>query len=88
MNRKEKISNLIRSAFNPEHLEVRDESLQHSGHVGSRPEGETHFYLNIVSKSFANLSRVEIHRRIKTVLKDEFTNGLHALRIKASSTIL
>ncbi len=87
MTRKEKISNLISSAFNPELLEVHDESSQHSGHAGSRPEGETHFYLRVVSKSFANHSRVEIHRKIKSVLKDEFQNGLHALRIQASATI-
>ena len=88
MTRQEKIYDLISSAFNPELLEVQDESMQHSGHVGSRPEGETHFYVKVVSKSFANLSRVEIHRKINNVLKDEFNNGLHALRIDASPKLL
>lgn len=85
MTRKDKISDLIKTAFNPELLVVQDESMQHAGHAGARPEGETHYYLKIVSKSFENLSKVEIHRLINYTLKEEFNNGLHALRINASA---
>lgn len=85
MTRQEKITTLIQTAFAPELLQVLDESAKHVGHAGARPEGETHFYLKIVSKSFLNLSKVEVHRKINRVLKDEFDNGLHALRINAAA---
>ena len=36
----------------PSRLNVVDDSHKHAGHVGARPEGETHFSVEIVSTSF------------------------------------
>ena len=33
----------LEEKFNPDELNVIDESHLHAGHVGARPEGETHF---------------------------------------------
>jgi len=52
----------LTDALAPESLDVIDESHKHAGHVGARPEGETHFRVEIVSREFAGLSRVERQR--------------------------
>ena len=37
------IETKLTESFQPASLEVIDESSQHAGHMGARPEGETHF---------------------------------------------
>lgn len=78
-NRQQNITECLKSALAPEFLEVINESNQH--HV---PENsETHFKVTIVCKQFEALSLIERHRRINTLLKNEFDSGLHALSIHA-----
>src|SRR5437868_5385870 len=43
------ITEKLTAALRPTRLQVVDESHQHAGHVGSRPGGETHFAVVIVS---------------------------------------
>jgi BolA protein len=68
--------------FSPTHLEVLDESARHAGHVGSRPEGETHFRVRIAAKVLDGLGRVDQHRAINAALADELAAGVHALAIE------
>lgn len=76
---KEKIS----AALAPSHLDVVDESHQHAGHAGSRPEGETHFRITVVSEQFRGLNRIKRHQAIYDILNVEMNNPIHALAIKA-----
>jgi BolA protein len=69
------------AAFAPEALEVIDESAKHEGHSGSRPGGETHFHVRIVSKAFEGASRVERQRRVYAALADEIKSRVHALSL-------
>ncbi|MBX9702737.1 MAG: BolA family transcriptional regulator, partial [Silvanigrellaceae bacterium] len=58
-------------------LDVLDES--HSHHV---PAGaETHFKVIMAAEEFKTLSRLERHRLINKLLRDEFDQGLHALSL-------
>src|ERR1041385_2920933 len=68
------------AAFSPAELSVEDESAKHAGHAGSRPGGETHFSVRIVSNGFDGLSRVERQRR---VYADEMKTHIHALSVTA-----
>lgn len=77
------ITNRLQEAFNPERLEVVDDSARHAGHAGASPRGESHFNVVIVSDAFQGLSRVERQRRVNAALADQFAAGLHALSIKA-----
>ncbi len=77
------IAQKLTAAFSPSELSVEDESARHVGHAGARPEGETHFRVYIVSRSFKGLSRVERHRQINKVLADELRTNIHALAITA-----
>lgn len=74
-----RIRTKLADALAPERLEVVDESARHAGHAGSRPEGETHFHVTIVSAAFAGRSRVERQRMVYGLLADELQEHVHAL---------
>jgi BolA family transcriptional regulator, general stress-responsive regulator len=65
----------------PTRLAIVDESHRHAGHVGARPEGETHFRVEIVSAAFAGLSRIERQRLVHQVLAAELAGRVHALSL-------
>jgi BolA protein len=79
------MENIIRqkltAALNPLVLEIIDDSAKHAGHVGARPGESTHFQVKIVSEAFAPLSRLERHRFVHEILKDELVSQLHALSL-------
>lgn len=70
-------------AFAPDHVSVVDESHLHAGHAGARPGGESHFRVEIVTRAFRGLSRMERQRRVYAVLKDELAGPVHALSVSA-----
>lgn len=75
----------LTEAFQPASLDVADESHLHAGHMGARPEGETHFRVTIVADAFAGQSRVATHRLVNEALADELAGPVHALAIRASA---
>ena len=77
----DQIRQKLTQSFKPRELVVTDESARHQGHSGSRPEGETHFDVRIVSDSFQGLSRVERQRRVYATLADEMKARVHALSL-------
>jgi BolA protein len=79
------ITRKLKDTFQPSDLQVIDESAKHAGHAGARPEGETHFKINIVSETFAGKSRIECHRMINNLLADELASRVHALAIIAKA---
>lgn len=83
-DRKTRITELLQSALAPTLLEVIDQSADHAGHSGARPEGGTHFHIVIKSDEFKGLSRVAAHRKVMSVLTGEFDTGLHALTLDTS----
>ena len=80
---KQQIESKLQAAFDPDLLEVADESNQHRGHAGWREGGETHFRVSISSAHFAGRSRVDRQRSIYTVLSEEMAGPVHALAISA-----
>ena len=79
------ITKKLTEAFEPQSLNVVDESHQHEGHAGSRPGGQTHLRVYIVSEAFKGKTRIERHRMINGKLSDELAGGVHALAIHASA---
>ncbi|WP_027171188.1 BolA family protein [Methylobacterium sp. 10] len=82
---KDWITGALDAQLAPQALVVVDESHLHAGHSGSRPEGETHFRVEIVSAAFEGKSRVDRHRIVNGVLDEAFKRGLHALAVKAKA---
>ena len=72
----------LEKAFQPLVLEIEDRSHKHQGHAGHRPGIETHFDVRIVSSAFEGVMRVQRHRMVTNVLKDEIGNPIHALALK------
>tara|TARA_S200000501_G_C20453963_1_gene582147 strand:- start:278 stop:580 length:303 start_codon:yes stop_codon:yes gene_type:complete len=68
--------------FNPEYLEVIDESSKHLGHSGYTEGKISHIEIIIKSEKFNEMSRVDIHRLINNALREEWENGIHAVSIK------
>lgn len=79
------IQSKLQEAFQPDNLDVVDESAHHAGHAGARPQGETHFKVDISSKDFSGKSRVERQRLVYAVLKKELDGPVHALALATSS---
>lgn len=77
------IESKLREALAPERLAVVDESHLHAGHAGARPEGETHFRVEVVSPAFRGVSRLDRQRRIYAILDAELKGPVHALAIRA-----
>jgi BolA protein len=76
------IRQLLEEAFQPESLNIIDESHKHIGHAHF---GGGHFKVQIISRRFTGLSRLEIHRLIFDALSDLMEIDIHALAIEASA---
>jgi stress-induced morphogen len=74
-----RIEEKLKSALSPVHLAVENESGMHNVPKGS----ETHFKVLVVSPAFEGLGRVDRHRKVNDLLRDEFASGLHALSLRA-----
>lgn len=77
------IRDKLTSAFQPERLEVIDDSARHAGHAGAREGGESHFNVVIVAAAFKGKSRVQRQRDIYGALSEELAGPVHALSLKA-----
>jgi BolA protein len=78
----ETIEAKLKAALAPVRLAIVDESHRHAGHAGARPEGETHFRVEIVADAFTGLSRVARHRLVTSALAEELAGPVHALGLK------
>jgi BolA protein len=81
----ERIRNSIAAALSPARLEVIDESGLHAGHAGAVPGKTTHVRIVAEAEAFKGRSRIERHRIVNELLKDEIAAGLHALAIEAKA---
>jgi BolA family transcriptional regulator, general stress-responsive regulator len=71
----------LTAGLQPTRLVIRDESHRHAGHAGARPEGETHFHVDIVAEIFAGESRIARQRRVYALLAEELGGPVHALAL-------
>lgn len=81
----ERIRNSIAMALSPARLEVIDESGLHAGHAGAVPGKITHVRIVVEAEALKGRSRIERHRIVNELLKDEIAAGLHALAIEAKA---
>ena len=82
MNRKNRIENVLKSNFIECEIQIIDNSKEHIGHNQFTGTQETHFQVILKNKTNNITSRLDIHRKVNELLKDEFINGMHALEIK------
>ena len=78
---REAIRAKLAAAFEPDRLEVIDESERHRGHAGWREGGGTHFRVVMRAGALGKLSRVERGRQVHRVLAEELKGRVHALAL-------
>jgi stress-induced morphogen len=77
----DRITEKLRFALEPTHLEVINESQNHNVPKGS----ETHFKVVVVSPRFEGLAPVRRHQLVYGTLAEEMKSGVHALAITSRS---
>ncbi len=77
MNIQNSIEDKLNEHFEPDFLEVINESSQHNVPIGS----ETHFKVVLVSQQFNGKRLLSRHRAVNSVLKDEIENHIHAMAL-------
>ncbi|BAO45268.1 BolA family protein [Thiolapillus brandeum] len=77
MNRKAIIEDKLRSALAPLHLEVEDETRNHS----VPEDAQSHYRVVAVSEVFQGKPLIQRHRIINKALEAELAGGIHALAL-------
>jgi BolA protein len=78
----DEIRDRLEAAFQPEFLEIHDNSEAHRGHAGYREGGQSHFDVAIRSAAFAGMTRIERHRAVHDALGADLVGRIHALALK------
>jgi len=78
------IRSRLEAAFNPDELDVVDDSHRHAGHAGAR-DGRGHFQVRILSRLFAGKRTIERHRMVYAALGPMMQTDIHALGVVALS---
>jgi len=75
----------LQSEFQPEELDIRDDSHLHVGHAGAR-DGRGHFHVSIRADAFEGKRPLARHKLIYEALGDLMKSDIHALQISAKSS--
>jgi len=78
------IERRLRADFDPQWLEVLDESALHVGHAGAR-DGRGHFRVRIQAECLKGLDRIAAHRHIHRSMGTLMLTDIHALSIEMVS---
>ena len=82
MNRKNRISEILKKKLINFDVVLEDDSYKHRHHNNFDGKGETHFSVILKNKNNEKINRLATHRLINHLLKEEFKQGLHALEIR------
>ena len=82
MKRKERINKILKNFLKDISFEINDLSYLHAGHNNFSGDNETHFQIILKLDMKKKYKRIDIHRKINDLLKNEFSSGLHSLEIK------
>lgn len=80
MKIREIMTEKLTAAFAPSYLAITDDSDRHIGHAGHDGKGESHFTVEMVSETFAGMSRVARQRAVYAALAQEM-GQIHALAL-------
>jgi stress-induced morphogen len=82
MNRTKRIKDIVEKNFIDFGISVTDDSFAHKGHNNFNGYEETHIIIELKKNNNLEINRLQIHKKINTLLSEEFKIGLHALQIK------
>ena len=78
------IRSRLEAAFEPDEIEIVDDSHRHAGHAGAR-DGRGHFHVRIRSRHFTGKKTLERHRMVYAALGPMMQTDIHALGVTATS---
>tara|TARA_E500000331_G_C17179790_1_gene680018 strand:+ start:1017 stop:1268 length:252 start_codon:yes stop_codon:yes gene_type:complete len=81
MNLFDTIKKKVKEQINPENIELIDNSSHHAKHKSFNPD-KFHIKIIIQSSKLKNMKKIDAHKKIYNILKDEMTNKIHALEIE------
>ena len=82
MNRTKRIQNILEKNIFNMSIQIIDNSHLHKGHNNFNGHGETHITIILQIDSEIKINRLDIHKKINSLLNEEFNRGLHSLEIK------
>ena len=75
------IKDKINKKINPENIELIDNSFLHFKHK-SFDSKKLHLKIIIKSEKLKKMNKIQAHKKIFSVLKEEMNNKIHALEIE------
>lgn len=84
MNRTKRIEIILEKNLSDFGVNVIDNSYLHKGHNKFNGEEGTHIEIQLKKSNRFKINRLQIHKKINSLLKKEFNTGLHSLQIKIS----
>ena len=75
------IEKKIKRNIDAKSIEVIDNSHKHQGHKFFQ-KGKVHLKIIIISEDLKNLNKIDAHKKIMQVLRQELKDKIHALEIK------
>ena len=76
----DEIKKKICDNLNPESITIIDNSSLHAKHKSFDPK-KFHLKIIVKSKKLKKMNRIEAHKKIFSILKDEMNEKIHALEI-------
>ena len=77
----DKIKQKINNSIHPENIVIIDNSRFHTKHKSFDPN-KFHLKIIIESKKLKNMNKIEAHKEIFAILKEEMNKNIHALEIE------
>ena len=81
-----RIESILKKKLTPSKIFIKDNTHLHAHH-GNTEKGalETHFSIKMLSNYFVGMNKIQMHKVVYDLLKDEFSKGLHALELDLGS---
>lgn len=83
----ERITRTIKEAYPESTIAILDKTREHIGHkelLNSENPQETHLDIEVSDAAFKGVKPIDSIRAINNLIKEEFTQGLHAVTISCS----
>ncbi|MCM8534403.1 MAG: BolA family transcriptional regulator [Lentisphaeraceae bacterium] len=80
-NTEKEIQDILTRDFQPQLLEIIDESHLHAGHMGAVEGVSTHFRVKIVSEKFEGVPKIKQHKLVYKALEEQLNGDVHALAL-------
>ena len=77
----DEVKEKINSNIKPENIILIDNSNLHARHKSFDPN-KLHLKIIIKSKKLKNMNKIDAHKKIFSILKNEMNNKIHALEIE------